>query len=185
MSWHKFTEERAHKLLDDKRRDVLTPDDAKKLLDVQEGETVADFGAGNGYFTLPLAMQTSAFVYAIDREVEMLNWLHARADAEELTNLVYVNSNLENIKVESGTIDKAIHAFVMHELPNKEKVLAEFKRLMKPSGKLVIFEWAQTTSEEGNRVPKEKMKELLEREGLKPTMMSLNDMVYAAVVEFS
>lgn len=52
------------------------------LLDLREGETVADLGAGGGYFTYRLARAVGleGRVYAVDTDPDMVEHLRARAE---------------------------------------------------------------------------------------------------------
>lgn len=80
MVGHRFKPEKAEKLLDPKRRELIPPDKVMEILDVQKSDIVADLGAGNGYLTIPLAEQTGEVVYAVDIEPKMLELLKARAE---------------------------------------------------------------------------------------------------------
>ena len=68
------------------------PDLAMRLIRVQRGQTVADFGAGSGYFTLRLAraVGTSGKVYAVDIQQGMLDLLQSAVTRARLTNVIPV-----------------------------------------------------------------------------------------------
>ncbi|MEK4671287.1 MULTISPECIES: class I SAM-dependent methyltransferase [unclassified Niallia] len=76
-----------------------------ELLELEEFENVADLGAGNGYFTLSLTKK-SKMVYAVDIEPRMLKLLMERAEKENISNIRYVESNLEDIKLEKNIVDR-------------------------------------------------------------------------------
>ena len=74
------------------REDEENPDLAMRLIRVQRGATVADLGAGSGYFTTRLAraVGTAGRVYAVDIQQGMLDLLQKAAARERLTNIVPV-----------------------------------------------------------------------------------------------
>lgn len=186
MAGHRFKPEKAEKLLDPKRKELIPPDRVLELLAINDNDLVADLGAGNGYLTLPLAKETSQEVYAVDIEAKMLELLKERADKEGLTNIRYVESNLEDIKLEDNSVDKAVVAFVMHEIPNMEKALSEFNRILKPDGKLLILDWEAVEAEIGpplhERISSEAMKKFITEKGYRPDVVQLNSNVYAVIM---
>ncbi|MFZ3579786.1 class I SAM-dependent methyltransferase [Virgibacillus sp. DJP39] len=62
-----------------KRKDLLPPDKVLEHLNLNFNDTVADLGAGNGYFTIPIAKSTRDLVYAVDIEPKMLEMLKVNA----------------------------------------------------------------------------------------------------------
>jgi 16S rRNA A1518/A1519 N6-dimethyltransferase RsmA/KsgA/DIM1 with predicted DNA glycosylase/AP lyase activity len=79
MAGHIFNPEHADKLLDPKRIELLPPEKIIDELTLRNDDIIADLGAGNGFFTLPLAKNTSQTVYAVDIEPKMLELLKKRA----------------------------------------------------------------------------------------------------------
>ncbi len=55
MAGHRFHHSKAEKLLNPKRRELIAPEEVVSLLHISERDVVADLGAGNGYFTVPIA----------------------------------------------------------------------------------------------------------------------------------
>ncbi|HEO8421635.1 MULTISPECIES: class I SAM-dependent methyltransferase [Bacillaceae] len=102
---HRTDPNRAYRLFDPKRKKLITPNKALELLELEEFENVADLGAGNGYFTLSLTKK-SKMVYAVDIEPRMLKLLMERAEKENISNIRYVESNLEDIKLEKNIVDR-------------------------------------------------------------------------------
>lgn len=187
MAGHRFKPEKAEKLLDPKRQELIPPDIVIETLDIQKSDMVADLGAGNGYFTLPLAKQTNETVYAVDIEPRMLDLLKERADKEKLQNIQYIESNLENIQLKDNSVDKAVIAFVMHEIPNMEKAISEFKRILKLDGRLVIVEWEATESEIGpplhERISSKDMHQFLLENGIHSKSIQLNEAMYILSID--
>lgn len=53
LAGHRFNPDKADKLLDRKRRELVPPEQVIKELNVNQENVIADLGAGNGFFTLP------------------------------------------------------------------------------------------------------------------------------------
>ncbi|QQZ09875.1 class I SAM-dependent methyltransferase [Heyndrickxia vini] len=187
MAGHRFKPEKAEKLLDPKRQELIPPEKVIELLDIQNGDIIADLGAGNGYLTLPLAKQTNETIYAVDIEPKMLDLLKGRAEQEGYQNIQYIQSDLENIQLEDHSVNKAVIAFVMHEVPDMKKAISECKRILKANGRLTILEWEAVESEIGpplfERIPSGDLKQFLLENGFHSTVVSLNQSVYAASID--
>ena len=65
------------------------PDQILESLSLQQGQTIADIGAGGGYFSLRFANEVGSKgrVYAVDTNAEFLEFINKRADEKGLTNV--------------------------------------------------------------------------------------------------
>src|ERR1039458_9895939 len=83
MHDRRFPASEAHRLDDPERLLWLPPAAVLGALAVRPGETIADVGAGTGYFSLPLAKAVGpeGKVYAVDAQAEMLSLLRQKLDA--------------------------------------------------------------------------------------------------------
>lgn len=187
MTGHRFKPEKAGKLLDPKRQELIPPNKVLEILEIQVSDSVADLGAGNGYFTLPLAEQTKETIYAVDIEPKMLGLLKERANQANHQNIKYIQSDLENIQLKDNSVDKAVMAFVLHEIPDMKKAISECKRILKDNGRLAILEWEAVESEMGpplhERISSHSLKQFLQVNGFQPNVISLNQTMYAVLVE--
>src|SRR5436190_9858378 len=76
--------------LDREERDIEEePDTAINALDLKQGQTVADIGAGSGYMSVKMARRVGASgrVYAEDVQPEMINLLRKRLTKEKIANV--------------------------------------------------------------------------------------------------
>ena len=189
MTGHRFNPEKADKLMSAERRKLLPIDKVIELLELHAHDTVADLGAGNGYFTIPFAKQTKKSVYAVDIEPKMLELLKMNAEKERLKNIHYIESDLEHIQLEDSSVNKVLIAFVMHEVGNMVNALNEVKRILKPQGKLLILEWEAIESEQGpplhERIPSKEMEKFLRDHGFDVQASHLNEAVYAMLATLS
>lgn len=183
MAGSRFNPNDADKLMSSKRKELIPPSKVIEVLDLNMNETVADLGAGNGYFTIPIAQGTKKIVYAVDIEPKMLGMLKYNAEKEQIENIDYVVGDLENIQLDEHSVNKVFIAFVIHEVPNMDKALCEIKRILKLGGQVLLIEWEAVESEMGpplhERIPSEKMGEILRRNGFDIEVIDLNPVNYA------
>ena len=116
---------------------------------VQGGMRVADFGAGSGAYTLAIAerLEGSGTVYAIDVQHELLRRVLNDAKKRGLNNVEVVWADLElprASKLADGSIDLVVISNLLFQLPDKQPVLREARRILKPSGKLVLIDWSDS-----------------------------------------
>jgi ubiquinone/menaquinone biosynthesis C-methylase UbiE len=102
--------------------------------------TVADVGAGTGYFTVRLAKRV-AKVYATDLQPEMLDLLRTRLARDKLANVELVLATDHDAKLPERSIDLALLVDVYHELADPAGVMAGIRRALKPGGRLVLVEY--------------------------------------------
>src|SRR5688572_24434 len=99
------------------REEEEEPDLAMRLMRVQRGSTVADLGAGSGYFTTRLAraVGTNGKVYAVDIQQGMLDLLQKTVARERLANIVPVLGATNDPKLPPGSMDLVLMVDVYHE----------------------------------------------------------------------
>src|SRR5687767_10234087 len=119
------------------------PTRALAILQVAPGSTVADIGAGSGYFTERLArlVGASGQVYANDIQPGMLDLLRRRLNRERLTNVTLVLGEPADPKLPAAAIDMALMVDVYHELSDPQTMLANIRKALRPGGRLVLIEY--------------------------------------------
>lgn len=136
----KFDPANWQRLLSPERRALLDPGAFLDLIAVAPGSTVADIGAGPGFFTAPLAERVgpTGRVIALDVSPAMVE----RLREQPLPPHVDVRVSREHsLPVDPGTVDVALLAFVLHELEDAPRLLADVRRILAPAGRLVVLEW--------------------------------------------
>jgi SAM-dependent methyltransferase len=125
------------------REQEETPSKAIAALDVRPGQTVADIGAGSGYYTLRLAEIVGARgrVYATDIQPEMLALIRKKIEAKTIRNVDVVLGTPTDARLPAGSIDLALMVDVYHELAQPQIFLQSVKRALKPDGRLVLIEF--------------------------------------------
>ncbi|MGH9720004.1 MAG: class I SAM-dependent methyltransferase [Bryobacteraceae bacterium] len=119
------------------------PDKALDAIGVREGETVADIGAGAGYFTWRLAERVgvNGKVYANDIQEKMLERLRVNVSERGLKNVETVLGAEDDPKLPAGAIDMALLVDVYHEFSEPQKMLRKIREALKPGGRLVLLEY--------------------------------------------
>lgn len=119
------------------------PDKAVSLLGLKPGMTVADVGAGVGYYSVKLAEKVgpSGKVYATDIQPEMLRLLRQYVAKKGLKNVEAVLSVATGTGLPDGAIDLMILVDVYHEFSEPQKMLTALRRALKKDGRLVLLEF--------------------------------------------
>jgi len=119
------------------------PGAALDAIGIANGETVADVGAGAGYFTWRLAERVgpTGKVYANDIQPKMLDLLRKNIAARHLTNVETVLGAEDDPKLPAGQIDLVLLVDVYHEFSQPQKMLRKMRDSLKPDGRLVLLEF--------------------------------------------
>jgi SAM-dependent methyltransferase len=108
--------------------------------DIRPGETVVDMGSGAGFDTLQAALKVGASgrVIAVDMTPAMREKATAGAAALGLTNVDVRDGFLEELPVADGSVDVVISNGVLNLTPDKEAVMREVYRVLKPGGRFQV-----------------------------------------------
>lgn len=117
-------------------------------LNITEGSTVADLGAGSGFYALAAARAVGAggHVYAVDVQQDMLVRIKANANQEKLHNIEIVHGNLEmkgGTRLKDSCSDIAIVSNVLFQLEDRQIFLEELKRILKSGGRVLLVDWME------------------------------------------
>ena len=141
---------------------------------LEPGDHIADFGAGHGYFTIPMAkiVGGDGKIYAIDIQKSVLDIIRARAKVEYLLNIEPIWGNCEEIggsKLKDGFIDMALIANILFQANNRPTLLREAYRILRHEGRLAIIEWDMSEVTLGPpmeiRIPKDQAKAMVFQSG--------------------
>jgi len=112
-------------------------------LELKPGMTVADIGAGTGYYSWRMAQRVGAggTVYAVDIQPEMIKLLEEQMSRRGTANVKAVLGTPTDPGLPSAGIDLALMVDVYHELEYPYEMLAAIVRALKPGGRLVFVEF--------------------------------------------
>jgi len=160
------------KRFDDPARDAWQkPADVVAAMHVAEGMTVADVGAGTGYFEpyLSRAAGASGSVLAVDIEPDMVRYLRERAAREHLENVKPVLAAVDDPKLPAHAVDRVLIVDTWHHVPAHAAYLAKLREALSPRGAIMIVDFTLESPEgppREHRIPPEVLEEELRRAGM-------------------
>lgn len=139
---HGFSDPEAlTKVLDDPARDAWQrPDELLRALSLEPTMSVADIGAGTGYFAVRLARAVPrGDVIATDLQPDMVRFLNDRARREQLPNLRAITGTPA-----ANSVDRILVVHVWHHLDHREDFARGLASALRPGGKLFIVDFSAT-----------------------------------------
>jgi ubiquinone/menaquinone biosynthesis C-methylase UbiE len=146
---HRFDDpERYAKSFDDPARDAWQmPSRVIEALALSPGASVADIGAGTGYFSVRLARAIPAgTVYAVDVEPSMLDYIRKRALGDGLKNVVTLQASGTSPNLPKP-VDLVIVVDTYHHLPNRPMYFRELQKSLAPGGRVAIIDFHKDSPE--------------------------------------
>ncbi len=144
-------------------------------MEIKPGSIVADFGCGSGFFSVPLALTVGeeGKVYAIDILPQALEAVISRAKISGIGNIITKRANLENkegSQMSEASVDWVVIKDMLHQNNQKEAIIEEACRILKPDGRMLIIEWKKEDSiigpEKKLRLGTDEIMELLKKNKL-------------------
>ncbi|MCC3243788.1 class I SAM-dependent methyltransferase [Methylocystis sp. WRRC1] len=167
---HRFEDaEKWAKQFDKPDRDAWQkPDQVLDALKLAPNASVADIGAGTGYFSVRIAKRVpQGKVFSADIEKDMVRYLGERAKKEGLANIVPVQASPESANL-SEPVDVILLVDAYHHIGNRVDYFKKLQSSLKPGGKLVIIDFRMENTDgppKEHRVSIEKATEELKSAG--------------------
>ncbi len=110
------------------------------LIDLQPGQTVLDLGSGGGIDVLLSARRVgpTGFVYGLDMTDDMLALARENAFCTGATNVEFLKGHIEAIPLPDNSVDVIISNCVINLSSDKDRVLAEAFRVLRPGGRFAV-----------------------------------------------
>ncbi len=150
---------------DENRAKNLQIDRVMDILKITNDKTVADIGAGSGWFSTKAARRVGAKgkIFAVEINQEYINYINDRAKKENLSNIQTVLGTEDDPKLPAASVDAALILKTYHEIGQPVKVLENLKKSLKKDALVGIIDRNGSGSDHG--IDKEIVVDELKRAG--------------------
>jgi ubiquinone/menaquinone biosynthesis C-methylase UbiE len=113
-----------------------------EALEVEEGDVIADVGAGSGFFTFRLSPRVgpTGRVLAVDIDDDVLEDLADEAGRAGLQNIETIVSDDDDPGLQPQSVDGVLIVNAYHEMREYESMLAGIRLALRADGRLVIVD---------------------------------------------
>lgn len=120
----------------------LQIDRVMDILKITEGKSVADIGAGSGWFSTRAAKRVGerGKVFAVEINQEYINYINERAKKENLANIQTILGTEDDPKLPDNSIDAALILKTYHEIGQPVKVLEKLRKSLKKDALIGIID---------------------------------------------
>jgi ubiquinone/menaquinone biosynthesis C-methylase UbiE len=152
------------------------------LLGITSGKTVADIGAGSGWFTVRAAKRVgdAGVVYAVDINPEAMRYISDRAEKEHLHNVKTVLSKPDDPLLPPAAVDSALLLKTYHEVAQPVTLLRNLRASLRPGAKVGIID--RNGNGENHGVSRDIVKREAEQAGYR--LLAQYDFVKADKVDY-
>ena len=127
---------------DSGRAEKLQINRVMDILQIKQGSSVADIGAGSGWFTTRAARRVGATgkVFAVEINPEFLKYIRERAADEKLTNIQTVLGKEDDPLLPPASVDAVLILKTYHEVAQPILLLARLREALKPDALMGIID---------------------------------------------
>ena len=119
------------------------PEELLDLLGIEEGDVVADIGAGVGFFSLRAAARVgrTGKVLAVDVQPEMIAGLEMMMERFGHENIVPILGDLDDPKLPTDSVDHVLIVIAYNEFSHPVEMMRHLRRAMKRNAQMLIVEY--------------------------------------------
>jgi ubiquinone/menaquinone biosynthesis C-methylase UbiE len=131
-------------MLENPQRDKeQKPDEVIAALDLKPGETLADIGAGSGYFTFRFARKVgdTGRVYAVDINSDMILYMNRYIRDKKVKNVTTILSAPDDPLLADASINRFFICNTWHHIQNRPQYIARMKTMLKPGGQIIVVDY--------------------------------------------
>jgi SAM-dependent methyltransferase len=112
------------------------------ILGVTAGKSVADIGAGSGWFSVRAARRvgTSGVVYSVDINPEAIHYIDQRTHKEQLSNVQTILSKPDDPLLPVHSVDAVLLLKTYHEVAHPISLLRNLRPALRPDGKVGVID---------------------------------------------
>jgi ubiquinone/menaquinone biosynthesis C-methylase UbiE len=112
------------------------------ILSIRSGKSVADIGAGSGWFTVRAAKRVGAggTVYAVDINPEAVRYISDRAGKEKLANVKAILSKPDDPLLPRDSVDAVLLLKTYHEVAHPVELLRNLRGALRAGAKVGIID---------------------------------------------
>jgi ubiquinone/menaquinone biosynthesis C-methylase UbiE len=124
------------------RDQKLHIDEVMDLLGVTPGKTVADIGAGSGWFTVRAAKRVTASgkVYAVDINPEAITYIRQRAEKDGLANITTIQGGADDPRLPAGSVNAVLLLKTYHEVAKPVVLMRNLRIALRPGARVGIID---------------------------------------------
>ena len=111
-------------------------------LAIAPGKTVADIGAGSGWFTVRAAQRVTntGTVYAVDINPDTIDYIKQRSKKEQLHNVKTIVNRPDDAELPPDSIDAVLLLKTYHEIANPVTLLRNLRGSLRPGARVGIID---------------------------------------------
>lgn len=120
--------------------------DVISYLELKKGDSVADIGAGGGYFSFKLAeaVGDSGKVYAVDIDPESIAFIRKTIKEKGAGNIEGVLASYDDSRLKPASVDLVFIRNAYHDFQDRVRYFARLKSVLKPGGRIAIIDYDQS-----------------------------------------
>ena len=119
------------------------PEKVIQSLQIRPGATIADLGAGSGYFTFLFAQAAgpAGKVYAVDIDNDMTELVARKAKEQGLQNVEVILAKPNDPLLPEGRIDLIFTSNTYHHIENRVAYFAALRKALRPGGRVAVIDF--------------------------------------------